>query len=65
MVTSCDTKGEAVTKAREYTERHQSSTYICMEKVLEKGSKKVAKITYKKSSNEQEGEWEFYGWASC
>ena len=65
MVTSCDTKGEAVTKAREYTERHQSSTHICMEKVLEKGSKKVAKITYKKSSNEQEGEWEFYGWASC
>ena len=65
MIASCDTKGEAVTKARAYTEKHQTSTSICMEKSLEKGNRTVAKITYKKSSNEQEGEWEFYGWASC
>lgn len=64
MVTSCDTKGEAVKKARDYTERHQSSTYICMEKVLEKGSKKVAKITYKKSQTERNGRWIFFGWAA-
>lgn len=64
MVTSCDTKGEAVKKAREYTERHQSSTHICMEKVLEKGSKKVAKITYKKATNERDGEWIFFGYAA-
>jgi len=64
MVTSCDTKGEAVKKAREYTERHQSSTHICMEKVLEKGSKKVAKITYKKAPTERDGEWIFFGYAA-
>lgn len=65
MIASCTTKGEAVKKAREYTEKYQRSTNVCMEKSLEKGNRAVAKITYKKSSNEQEGEWEFYGWASC
>lgn len=65
FIASCTTKGEAVKKAREYTEKHQRSTNVCMEKSLEKGNRAVAKITYKKSANEQEGEWEFYGWASC
>ena len=65
MIASCTTKGEAVKKAREYTEKYQRSTNVCMEKSLEKGNRTVAKITYKKSSNESEGEWEFYGWASC
>jgi hypothetical protein len=65
IIASCTTKGEAVKKARDYTEKHQRTTNIVMEKCLEKGNKLVAKITYKKSSNEQEGEWEFYGWASC
>jgi hypothetical protein len=64
MITSCDTKGEAVKKGREYTEKHQSSTYICMEKTLDKGSKKVAKITYKKSTTERLGKWMFFGWAA-
>ena len=64
MITSCDTKGEAVTKARAYTEKHQSSTYICMEKSLDKGNKTVAKITYKKATNERDGEWIFFGYAA-
>jgi len=53
MITSCDTKGEA-----------QSSTHICMEKTLDKGSKKVAKITYKKAPTERPGKWMFFGWAA-
>jgi hypothetical protein len=64
MITSCDTKGEAVTKARAYTEKHQSSTYICMEKSLDKGNKTVARITYKKSPTERDGEWIFFGYAA-
>ena len=59
------TKGEAVTAARKYTEKSGNPSYVEMRKELEKGSNLTAKITYKKSSNESEGEWEFYGWASC
>lgn len=65
MIASCNTKGEAVKKAREYTEKNQRSTTICMEKTLEKGNRTVAKITYKRSSAEREGKWLFFGWASC
>lgn len=65
MIASCDTKGEAVKKAREYTEKNQRSTNICMEKTLEKGNRTVAKVTYKPSSKEKEGRWIFFGWASC
>lgn len=59
-----NTKGEAVKKAREYTEKNQTSTSIVMEKHLEKGSLTVAKVTYKKASNERDGKWVFFGWAS-
>lgn len=58
------TKGEAVKKAREYTERTQNPTNICMEKTLEKGNRTVARITYKKSSTEKLGRWVFFGWAA-
>ena len=58
------TKGEAVKKAREYTEKHQISTSICMEKTLEKGSRIVARINYKKSPTERNGEWIFFGYAA-
>ncbi len=64
MIASCDTKGEAVAKARAYTEKNQCSTNICMEKTLEKGTRTVAKVTYKKSSTERDGKWIFFGWAS-
>jgi hypothetical protein len=59
------TKGEAVTKARAYTEKTGRQSRVKMEKRLEKGDTTVARITYKKAADEQEGEWEFYGWASC
>lgn len=65
-VISAPTKGEAVKLAREYSEKHQCTTTVKMEKVLEKKDTAiVAKITYKKSSNEREGKWLFFGWASC
>jgi len=60
-----NTKGDAVKAARKYTEESGNSSYVEMQKVLEKGNTVTAKITYKKSSNEKEGKWIFYGWASC
>ena len=66
MIGIASTKGEAVKKAREYSENHQCSTTIRMEKTLNrKEDSLVAKITYKKSSREREGRWVFFGWASC
>jgi len=64
MIASCDTKGDAVKKAREYTEKRQTPTKVCMEKTLEKGNNTVAKITYKKSTTERNGEWIFFGYAA-
>ena len=58
------TKGDAVKKAREYTEKNQVPTNICMEKALEKGNRTVARITYKKSTSERPGRWVFFGWAA-
>jgi hypothetical protein len=60
-----DTKGEAIKKAREYTERTQESTSIYMEKVLaKKDNSLVAKVTYKKSGKESPGYYYFFGLAS-
>jgi hypothetical protein len=64
LIGSFSTKGDAVKKARDITEKHQTSTYINMEKMLEKGDRKVAKITYKKAPNERDGEWIFFGYAA-
>lgn len=62
---SAPTKGEAVKLAREYSEKNQCTTTIRMERTLEKRDHSlVAKVTYKKSSNEQDGKWLFFGWAS-
>lgn len=58
------TKGEAVTKARAHTEKTQESTHVTMEKVLDRANKTVAKITYKKATNERDGEWIFFGYAA-
>ena len=60
-----NTKGDAVKAARLYTEKNLSSTTVRVEKSLEKDDATVAKITYKRSSNEKDGEYIFYGWASC
>jgi hypothetical protein len=64
LIGSFSTKGDAVKKAREITEKHQTSTYINMEKMLEKGNRTVAKITYKKAPTEKDGEWIFFGYAA-
>jgi hypothetical protein len=63
-IASALTKGDAVKRARDYSEKHQCSTIIKMERRLEKDAHAlVAKITYKKSSTERDGEWIFFGWA--
>lgn len=65
-IASAVTKGEAVKRAREYSEKNQCTTTIKMERRLEKDSHAlVAKITYKPSTKEKEGRWVFFGWASC
>ena len=62
---SYNTKGDAVKAARAYTEKNIGTTVVHMEKVLEKGKTEVARINYKKATNEKDGRWIFYGWASC
>ena len=65
-INSAITKGEAVKMARAYSEKHQRTTTIKMERRLEKDAQAlVAKITYKPSSTEKDGKWVFFGWASC
>jgi len=63
-IASEDTKGEAIKKARAHTEKTQERTVVVMKKVLEKGSPRVAEITYKGSSNETLGEYIFFGIAA-
>jgi hypothetical protein len=58
------TKTAAVIAARHHTEKTQKRTTISMEKKLEKGNAEVAKITYKTSSEEKDGQWIFFGWAA-
>ena len=64
LISSHLTKGDAVKSARAYTEKRQIPTFIALEKVLEKGGSMVAKITYKKSPTERDGEWIFFGYAA-
>ena len=64
VIGSWNTKGDAVKDARKYTEKHQVPTSIVMKKYLEKGDNLVAKITYKKSPTERDGEWVFFGYAA-
>lgn len=64
-IASAITKGDAVKRARDYSEKHQCTTTIKMERCLNNASHAlVAKITYKKSSDEKNGRWIFFGWAS-
>jgi len=64
IIGSYATKTQAVKVAREYTERTKESTEVSMEKILEKGSNLVAKVSYKKSTEERDGKWIFFGWAA-
>ena len=60
-------KGDAVKAARAYTEKSGESTYIKIERVLDKssGSDIVAEIKYNASTKEDEGNYVFFGYASC
>jgi hypothetical protein len=64
QIGSFNTKGDAVKKAREHTEKTQRRTTISMEKKLEKGNSQVATITYKQAKNEKRGKYIFFGWAA-
>jgi hypothetical protein len=64
FIGSWNTKGDAVKDARRYTENNQVATTIEMEKVLDKGSNRVAIIKYKQSPTERGGRWVFFGWAA-
>ena len=65
-LTGAPTKGEAVKLARQYSEKHECTTIIKMERTLEKKDQAVvAKVSYKRSSTEKEGKWLFFGWAAC
>ena len=61
---SYTTKGDAVKAARAHTEKTFNRTSISIEKKLEKGNTTVAKITYKKSDKERDGQWVFFGYAA-
>ena len=61
---SKDTKGDAVKIARQHTEKTEERTFIHMEKILEKGSTRVAEIEYKKGKDEKNGKYVFFGWAA-
>ena len=64
VIASCITKASAILMARAYTEKHQHSTKIIMRKRLDRVNPIVAKITYKKSPTERDGEWIFFGYAA-
>jgi hypothetical protein len=64
IIGSFSTKGEAVKAARNYTEKMKCPSSVIMKKVLEKGSNVTARISYKKSTTEKDGEYLFYGWAN-
>ena len=64
-IASAVTKGDAVKRARDYSEKHQCTTVIKMERCLNNASHAlVAKVKYKPSTTERDGEWVFFGWAS-
>lgn len=63
-LSSFDTKGDAVDFARTRTEKTQQTTIVEMRKVLDKVNPRVAKITYKRSTTEKDGEWIFFGYAA-
>lgn len=58
------TKTEAVKAARKYTEESNNPSRVEMVKELESGTTLVAKVSYKKSSNEKMGRYTFFGWAA-
>lgn len=64
MIGLYKTKGEAVAMARKHCEQNQRTCTIEMVKELEKGSRQVARVTYKQATNEKKGKYVFFGWAA-
>lgn len=64
QVHSARTKAEAVTIARNYTEKTKTTTFVRMEKKLVNQNPNVACIRYKESSTEREGSYVFFGLAA-
>jgi hypothetical protein len=64
IISRHNTKGDAIKAARAYTEKHVNQSEVIMEKLMEKGSDVVARVSYKRSSDERDGKWVFFGWAS-
>ena len=62
---SFKTKTDAVKYAREYTENKQTTTFVRMEKILTNQDANVACIKYKRSTQEKEGTYIFFGMAAC
>jgi len=62
---SFKTKTDAVKYAREYTEKSQNTTFVRMEKILTNQDANVACIKYKRSTQETEGTYIFFGMAAC
>jgi 2,4-dienoyl-CoA reductase-like NADH-dependent reductase (Old Yellow Enzyme family) len=63
VLASCPQKGDAVKMARAYTEKTGNTTVVMMRKLL-LGPNLTAKITYKRASDERDGEWIFFGYAA-
>jgi hypothetical protein len=57
------TKGLAISHGRAHTEKTGRRTSVVMEKTMEKGSAVVARISYKKSTNEKDGLYCLFGLA--
>lgn len=57
-------KEDAVTMARQHTEKTQNKTQVILERRLVGSNPLVATITYKKSSKESDGEYIFFGMAA-
>lgn len=56
-----NTKGEAIQKAKGYVEKHQRTLSIHLSKELSEGNTKVATVSYKRSTDERDGTWIFFG----
>ena len=57
-------QGEAIKIARAYTERTKINTTVNITKHLVEGNTQVAKIEYKKSKDECDGDYVFFGYAA-
>jgi hypothetical protein len=65
VIGSKDNKADAVTLARNHTEKTKERTNVHIERKLVGSNSRVAVIEYKGSTNEQQGTYVFFGLARC